>query len=170
MIISIRDKSYIFEFGLIGLMMLRDSIKINVENNFLSVLYCGLIKYQPNITMEEVNQIFQELDEETKLSLISNAKTQIPITEMEVAELYRKAVGEVGIQPSDFYSMSRDEIEWAYEGYLRKKESEANLCVTAIKWAQSRTPDLIRLTEDKGYEIGSIKEREDTFKNLGIEV
>ena len=66
--------------------------------------------------------------------------------------------------------MSVEEINWAYEGYLRKKEVEANLAMTAINYSKANEKELIRLTEDKGYELGSMEERRATFEALGIEV
>lgn len=64
--------------------------------------------------------------------------------------------------------MSPQEIELAYEGYLRRKETEANLIQIAIKKNLEGTTELIRLTADKGYIVGNDFERENTFKKLGI--
>ena len=67
----------------------------------------------------------------------------------------------MGIAPTDFLQMTPEEIEWAYEGYLRRKETEANLMKIAF---MSQDDELIRLTEDKGYEIGNSQEREQILK------
>lgn len=64
--------------------------------------------------------------------------------------------------------MTEDEIDLAYQGYLRRIETQANLTMIAIKNALQGQTKLIRLTEDSGYIVGSIKEREDTFKLLNI--
>lgn len=64
--------------------------------------------------------------------------------------------------------MTPDEINLAYEGYLRRQETTANLTKLAIAEVLSGNNDLIRLTEDKGYIIGTSKEREETFEKLGI--
>ena len=62
--------------------------------------------------------------------------------------------------------MTVEEIDLAYEGYLRRKETEANLTKIAIM--TSNNEDLIRLTEDKGYSIGNLKERAEFFERLQI--
>lgn len=67
----------------------------------------------------------------------------------------------MGIAPTDFFQMTPEEIEWAYEGYLRRKETEANLMKIAF---MSQDEELIRLTEDKGYTIGSSLEREQALE------
>jgi hypothetical protein len=63
--------------------------------------------------------------------------------------------------------MSPGEIDLAYEGYLRRKETEANLIKMAI--ITSQDDELIRLTEDKGYSVGNKAEREEVFRLLNIE-
>jgi hypothetical protein len=75
----------------------------------------------------------------------------------------------MGITPNDFYSMTPGEIDLAYEGYLRKKETEANLIKVAIVEALANNTELIRLTEDKGYSVGNERERQQVFEKLGIE-
>ena len=64
--------------------------------------------------------------------------------------------------------MTEEEIGLAYEGYLRRIETQANLTQIAIKNALQGQTKLIRLTEDLGYSVGSIEERENTFKKLNI--
>lgn len=86
----------------------------------------------------------------------------------ELKELYRKGVGEIGITPSDFWLMTIDELDCAYEGYLRRKELEANLFQLAMKNSLSGKAELIRLLDDKGYIVGSQEERDNTFLKLGI--
>jgi hypothetical protein len=63
--------------------------------------------------------------------------------------------------------MTVEEIDLAYEGYLRRKETEANLVKIAILTRADK--DLIRLTEDKGYQVGSLTERARVFKTLDIQ-
>ena len=168
---EINGKIYVFKFGLKGLILLSKLPKIDVEKNFKYVVFAGLLSDNPNITLREVEALISEMNEEQLNSLKVFAKIfLLSLNELEVAELYAKAVGEIGIQPSDFYSMSVEEINWAYEGYLRKKEVEANLTMTAINYSKANEKELIRLTEDKGYELGSMEERRATFEALGIEV
>jgi hypothetical protein len=132
-----------------------------MANDMKFLLYCGLVSRQPAITFQEIDEIIKECD----LSKIDiNPKI---LSFFEIEELYTKAVGEIGITPNDFYSMSPGEIDLAYEGYLRRKETEANLTKMAI--ITSQDDELIRLTEDKGYSIGNKTEREEVFKLLNIE-
>ena len=68
--------------------------------------------------------------------------------------------------PSDFFKATPEEIDLAYEGYLRRKETEANLTKLAI--LTSGDDELIRLTEDVGYTVGNLTERNELFKKLNI--
>ena len=153
-------KIYEFNFGLKGLIIMRENANLVMANDTRFLLYCGLVSRQPAITFQEIDEIIEECD----LSKLDISPTILSIFEVE--ELYTKAVGEMGITPNDFYSMSPGEIELAYEGYLRRKETEANLTKMAI--ITSQNDELIRLTEDKGYFIGNKAEREEVFKLLNI--
>ena len=64
--------------------------------------------------------------------------------------------------------MTPDEIEMAYEGYLRRQETTANLTKIAFLEALNNNQDLIRIVEDKGYIIGNEEERNRMFKELNI--
>lgn len=64
--------------------------------------------------------------------------------------------------------MTEEEIGLAYEGYLRRIETYANLTQIAIKNALQGQTKLIRLTEDLGYSVGDLDERRETFKKLQI--
>lgn len=139
---------------------MRENANLVMANDMRFLLYCGLVSRQPAITFQEIDEIIEECD----LSKLDISPTILSIFEVE--ELYTKAVGEMGITPNDFYSMSPGEIELAYEGYLRRKETEANLTKMAI--ITSQNDELIRLTEDKGYFIGNKAEREEVFKLLNI--
>lgn len=166
MIIKANDRFYIFEFGLKELMFLKEYINLK-EDDIQMILYCGLLKNHPNITLSEVELISRSLTEE-QIALLSSYKNKT-ISKEKIAELYAKAIGEVGIQPSSFWSMTEEEIDWAYEGYMGRKEAEANLMVMALDWSRNKNPNLIKLTEDKGYEVGSMEDRKLTFQALGIE-
>ena len=98
-------------------------------------------------------------------NILSFLKTD---SQIKLAELYSKAVGEIGIAPSEAIKMTEEEIDAAYEGYLRRKELEANLMVLAFLRALGGSDEPIYLTEEKGYELGSQKERERVFSSLGI--
>lgn len=140
---------------------MRENANLVMANDTRFLLYCGLVSRQPAITFQEIDEIIEECD----LSKLDINPTILSIFEVE--ELYTKAVGEMGITPNDFYSMSPGEIELAYEGYLRRKETEANLTKMAI--ITSQDDELIRLTEDKGYSVGNKAEREEVFRLLNIE-
>ena len=161
MFLRTHRKIYEFNFGLKGLIMMRENADLVMANDMRFLLYCGLVSRQPAITFQEIDEIIEECD----LSKLDISPTILSLYEVE--ELYTKAVGEVGITPNDFYSMSPGEIELAYEGYLRRKETEANLTKMAI--ITSQDDELIRLTKDKGYSIGNKAEREEVFKLLNIE-
>lgn len=155
MFIQTKTKIYEIKFGIKGLILLQEKLNTLTdkrEQKFL-LLYCGLCHSLPP-SFQEIQDIMNECD----LSFLSCPRL---LSILEIQELYRKAVGEVGIAPSDFYNMTPEEIEWAYEGYLRRKETEANLFKIALL---SNDKELIRLTEDKGYEIGNLMEREEVLK------
>ena len=63
-------------------------------------------------------------------------------------------------------SSTPEEINLAYEGYLRRKETEANLTKLALLTLEDG--ELIRLTEDLGYTIGNLSERNECFTKLNI--
>jgi hypothetical protein len=64
--------------------------------------------------------------------------------------------------------MTPKEIELAYEGYLRRQETTANLTKIAVLEALNNNQDLIRIIEDKGYIVGNEEERNRMFKELNI--
>jgi hypothetical protein len=158
MFLRTHRKIYEFNFGLKGLIIMRENAELVMANDTKFLLYCGLVSRQPTITFQEIDEIIEECD----LSQIDISPIFLSLYEVE--ELYTKAVGEVGIAPNDFYSMTPGEIDLAYEGYLRRKETEANLTKIAIISQESE--ELIRLTEDRLYEIGNKAERQATFKLL----
>ena len=82
--------------------------------------------------------------------------------------LYSQAVGEMGIAPSQFWQMTAEEVELAYEGYLRRQELTANLTKLAFIEALGGNTTPISLIEDRGYTYGSIQEYNNTFKQLGV--
>ena len=86
---------------------------------------------------------------------------------VNVRDLYSRAVGEIGIDPAVFFQMSPDEIELAYQGYLRRKELEANLTKLAMVEALAGDHNPIQIVEPEEYTCGTQYERELTFKKLG---
>jgi hypothetical protein len=160
MFLRTNRKIYEFKFGLKGLIIMRENANLVMASDKRFLLYCGLISSQPAITFQEIDEIIKECDL-SKLNISQNI-----LSLFEVEELYTKAVGEMGIAPNEFYSMTPGEIDLAYEGYLRRKETEANLTKMAI--ITSQDDELIRLTEDKGYSVGNKAEREEVFRLLNI--
>lgn len=162
MFLRTRRKIYEFKIGLKGLILMRENAELLATENERFILYCGLICQHPDITFQEIDEIIEDCD----LSALDVGQYTI-LSLFEVEELFTKAVGEIGITPPDFYNMTPYEIDLAYEGYLRRKETEANLTKMAIMTSQN--DELIRITEDKGYSVGNKAEREEVFKLLNIE-
>ena len=160
MFLQTKKKIYEFKIGLKGLILYQEKANLSATEDINFLIYCGLITQHPDITFQEIEEIVAECDLRKFRWPPKNYST------IEIEELYKKAVGEIGITPSDFFKMTPEEIDLAYEGYLRRKETEANL--TKLAFITSNDGALIRLTEDYGYEIGNIAEREETFKILNI--
>lgn len=90
------------------------------------------------------------------------------LSPLEIEKWYAVAVGEIGIPPSDFYDMTKNELLWAYKGHRQCQEDMANIILMAIKRAQSEYKDELFKFIDDGYTIGSLEERNITLTNLGI--
>lgn len=160
MFVRTSRKIYELKFGLKGLILLRENSNLVTTEDLEFLVYCGLISSQPDITFQDVREVIEECD----LSSFSQPSSLLSI--YEIRELYTKAVGEIGMAPSDFFKATPEEIDLAYEGYLRRKETEANLTKLAI--LTSGDDELIRLTEDVGYTVGNLTERNELFKKLNI--
>lgn len=161
-IIKYNGKIFQVKFGLRGLILLNEfsqELTGKKEQDLPFILYCGLVSHYPHISFIDIENILRE---NQQLSL------DIPLIPslLEIQELYTQAVGEIGIAPTDFYTMTPEEIKLAYEGYLRRKETEANLMKIAF---MSEDDQLIRLIEDKGYLIGNQAEREEALKIFNSE-
>lgn len=91
------------------------------------------------------------------------------LSPLEIEKWYAVAVGEIGIPPSDFYDMTEDEMAWAYNGYKQRQQDLINMILLAIGRAQtSHRNELFKFIEDKGYDIGSLENRQQTFAVLNI--
>lgn len=65
--------------------------------------------------------------------------------------------------------MTVEELELAYKGYQQRLEDQTNLFLLALIRSQSDNKyDLFKFTENLGYEIGNLQERENTFKKLNL--
>lgn len=169
MIVYYNQEPLLFEFGFKGLILLNEKTDNNGKD-FSFWLYCGLIKHQPWLTYKDCVKIDETMEPETRKSLLEYINQNYsPFSQLEMAELYSQAVGQVGVQPCCFYQMTREEVNLAYEGFIRRKQLEANLGVLAINTSKGNY-EPIRIIDDKEYEIGNLKERQETFQALGIEV
>ena len=158
---------YIVNFGLRGLILLQENVELFEAKDLKFIIYCGIISKYENINNEIINNIVVNLNNDMAEEIIQLAIDSFLSSE-EIEELYIKAIGEIGISLKDFYMMSPNEVNLAYEGYLRRKETEANLTLLALKNYFTKNDKLIRLTKDKGYLAGNKKERLNTFNCLGL--
>lgn len=91
------------------------------------------------------------------------------LSPLEQEKWYAVAVGEIGIPPTDFYEMTEDELQWAYNGYKQRQEDLANMLLLVLIRAQSEDGNKpFQFVEDKGYDIHNLKDRQKTFITLGI--
>ena len=165
MIINFNGRKLMFEFGLSGLIYLSKNSYSN--ENLIEVLYYGLIRKHPYLTSEDLTLISQNLSDEDKQA-IKSLITEVPsISDKEIAGWYQQMVGEVGVSPNDFYKMTPEEMDLIYEGYITRKENDANIFLLALRAFKNNEKEIL-LKEERGYEIGSIEERNQTFKQLNI--
>jgi hypothetical protein len=167
MILSKDGAIYSFRFGLKGLIMFNDLLYLD-EDEKLLIYFSGFITDQPNMTFQDVKALLNKCSE-SEINLLDNYINHnfLSKTPIEIEELYTRIVGEMGIAPCDFYQMTLQDINMAYEGFKRRKEIDANLFLIALKQRNNLKAD-IRLIEDKGYQIGSSEERKLTFQSLNI--
>ena len=91
------------------------------------------------------------------------------LSPLEIEKWYAIAVGEIGIPPTDFYEMTEQEMKWAYTGYKQRQQDQANMILLAInKSRTSNKNELFSFIKNKGYKVGSRKEKDYTFAVLGI--
>lgn len=161
------DTFYDFKIGLKGLVLLGQSPSLNVKDNLDYILYCGLIGQHPTITIDEIQKIEEKIDGKTICSLQEYINKISLVSQTELIGLYSKC-GEMGISLSEFFSLSLEEIEWMYQGYLNRKELECNLFLIAINQSKNRPKELVSIADNRGVQIGSQEERDHTFMALGI--
>lgn len=88
---------------------------------------------------------------------------------VEIEKWYAIAIGEIGIPPTDFYTMTLEELELAYKGYAQRLEDQTNLLLLALIRSRSNNKyELIHITENLGYGVGSLQEREQVFQKLNL--
>lgn len=150
-------------------MLLNESSYKDVEENPEFFFYCALLHEQP-CNFSQMRESLQRIENQEEL--IQTLREILPdlsiYTPAKIDELFSKAVGEIGMFVQEFWNMTEEEIDLAYEGYLHKKELEANLLQLVLKQKDNNINNLIKITEDRKYQKGSIKEREETFLTLGL--
>lgn len=163
-LIEIGGKVFLFKIGLKGLIYLSKYTNLDEDQNFYDILYAGLMAEQPDITREEIVELVSPED----IPRIK-AAFQFTIPSNQTIEGWlRKGLGEIGLPLDTLYRMTPYELDVAYEGYLQRTELQANLIKLAICQANNHNTNTIQVAQSKGYSIGSLKEREETFKLLGI--
>lgn len=145
-------------------MLLNGKPNLNVEENADFILYCALLSNEPRITLNDLRDIPAGQRVQLARELLAEPRP----TNEKINDLYLQAVGEIGISPNDVWSMTEEEIDLAYEGYAHRQELTANLMLLVLKKAKHNAWDNIELVEDKGYRVGTDKERLEVFANLGI--
>lgn len=145
-------------------MLLNGKPNLNVEENSDFILYCALLSNEPRITLNDLRDIPAGQRVQLARELLAEPRP----TNEKINDLYLQAVGEIGISPNDAWSMTEEEIDLAYEGYIHKQELQANLVLLALHKAQNKSWSNIKILEDRGYSIGAEEERKKVFSNLGI--
>lgn len=147
-------------------MLLNGKPNLNVEENADFILYCALLSNEPRITLNDL----RDIPAGQRIELAREILAEPRLTNEKINDLYLDAVGEIGISPNEVWSMTEEEINLAYEGYVHRQEFQANLMLLALHKAQSQSWANIQILEDRGYSIGSEEERREVLSNLGIEV
>ena len=62
MFLRTHKKIYEFNFGLKGLIIMRENADLVMANDKRFILYCGLVSRQPAITFQEIDEIINECD------------------------------------------------------------------------------------------------------------
>lgn len=170
-IVRINDKYYQLNFGLKGIKLLKEKSYTNVEENPPFFFYCALL-HDNNCDFGCFASAFQKLSYDDQEELIQTLKEILPnllnYSKEHLKDLYAKGIGEIGLSVEDFNNMTEEELEIAYEGYLHKKELEANLNQLALQQNKINKNKIIKLTEEPTHIAGSIEEREETFSTLGL--
>ena len=177
----IGNRIYLVKFGSFSLMLLNKKSNSNDQRDLLGQQFCLLtiISEDGNsLSLEEKQDLFyfltqiKSLEEIQELlsDIVVKSKGNYPDFSKEIFEqLFEKAIGEIGLNIDEFYSMSPQEIDLAYHGYLMRKQLEANCFLIALRKSQDNKATLISLLGGNGYSESTQAEREKTFKALGIE-
>lgn len=162
--LEINGKIIPLKIGLKGSMLLNGKPNLNVEENADFILYCALLSNEPLITLNDLRGIPAGERKELAHEILMWPRP----SDEKIKDLYQWAVGEIGITPSEAWSMTEEEIDSAYEGYAHRQEFTANLMLLALRKASNKSWSNIQITEDRGYKIGTEQERSEVFATLGI--
>lgn len=147
-------------------MLLNETANLNVEENADFILYCALLSNTPPITLNDLREC--DISAGERIQLARELLAEPRPTNEKIKDLYEQAVGETGIDPNTVWSMTEEEIDLAYKGYIYRQELSANLMLISLHKAKLNSWSKIKLLEDRGYSIGTEKERQQIFTNLGI--
>lgn len=177
--INIDNKIYSLKFGTKSLIQLKEFSKNISEPKELINLQFFLASQHNNISYEESQQILAKLISQTNINYVENLLSELLALSLKdyenidfyfhIEELYRKAVGEMGMAPHIFYEMTPYEIDLAYKGYLDRIQLKSNCMIVAIRKAQDNKATLFNLlNEEKGWKEASLQERNEVFNALDI--
>lgn len=148
-------------------MLLNGKPNLNVEENADFILYCALLSNEPLITLNDLREC--NIPASERIELAYELYNQPRPTDEKIMDLYQCAVGEAGINPDAVWSMTKEEIDLAYEGYIYRQELSVNLMLMALQRAKLKSWQKIKLLESRDYSIGTEEERQAIFNSLGIE-
>lgn len=178
-IVMINNKIYSLKFGIKSLIVLAENSSLSEREmrrlQFFLAIQNNQVSYEESL--ELLKELEKNIDVDSLLSQVldislgahssGSAIRQSPALSEQVEELYQKAVGELGIAPQIFYTMTPHEVTLAYQGYLDKKLLEANLQIIAGRKVGDSKATMISLHGD-GVQLSTIAKRNETFDALGI--
>ena len=162
MVLEINDKIIPLKIGLKGSMLMDEIPNLNVKDNADIILHLAISPDDLNITPKQLRDLVPAT---TLQDLAKELYNNYYVPQEDIRQLYSQAIGEIGIHPDGFWNMTKQEFDLAYQGYMRRKELEANLNLTALEKALNKDFSNIELEEDEqDYTVGSITERERIMK------
>lgn len=159
--IEIDGKTYWLKIGPKSIMYLRQFPEYNEED-----VFAASIITLHNMSITEAKCLYQQAASFCYTTYQPLFEQVISFLSMDLRDLYRRAVGEIGISPASFFQMSIEEIELAYEGYLRRQELSANMMKAAVLQALSGDKSTISIAPKPEYGLGTIQEYNNTFSRL----
>ena len=178
-IVMINNKIYSLKFGMKSLIVLAENSNLSEPEmrrlQFFLAIQNNQVSYEESL--ELLKELEKNIDVDSLLSQVldislganssGSAIRLSPTLSEQIEELYQKAVGELGIAPQIFYTMTPHEVALAYQGYLDKKFLEANLQIVAGRKVGDSKATMISLHGD-GVQLSTIAKRNETFDALGI--